>query len=205
MRDGPKRFGVSGVRRLLVVVALVGVWLGTTAAPAAAGSLEGCSGSARSEDADGGQLDSARAADGEVVGDDDQEAFTASNPFEVDNDGVVVYEGRTDRVITDHTWSITIMGIEVASGGSENADGETTADGTFDLAEELPFKITGLVKVEGEIKGDGGSCSGSGYVKVKGNALTSPLTIAGAALAGLGVAGGFLARPRLRAPKGTLA
>jgi hypothetical protein len=188
-RRGVARLAVAG---LVVVLATLGV-----SGPASAG-IDGCSGSAQSRDADGDVVDEVTAAGGRLIDGDGKPVFTAANPFEVENDGTVDYDGQTDDVITDHTWSLEVLGVSVASGGSPNADREQRSEDTFDLDEELPFPITGLVKVEGEISGRGGSCSGSGYVKVGGDPLASPITWAGGVLAAVGAAGLVLALPRAK-------
>jgi len=200
-RSGPRR-----AARAAVVLGLIAGPLLVGAAPASASSLEGCSGTVTSLDADGDALDGATAADGAITdtqgANEGDGAFTADNPFAVANDGVVQYSGSTDAVITDHTWSVSMLGIEIASGGSENADGDTSSSDEYDLGSELPVKFTGLVRVEGELSGTGGACTGDGFVKFQGNPLTSPVTWAGLVFAGAGALGVFLSLPRVRPARG---
>jgi hypothetical protein len=188
--------------RLVAALALIGAWT-FVAAPAHASSLDGCSGSAESLDADGSSLDQATAADGEITDPETGKATaTASDPFVVDNDGVVRYSGQTDNVITDHTWKVTMLGVTVLSGGSENASRTQEDSGEVDLGDELPFKFTGLIKVEGDLTGTGGSCSGDGFIKVQGSPFASPITWAGLIFAGVGALGVFLSLPRAVPNKG---
>jgi hypothetical protein len=191
--------------RVGAAFAIAAVWL-LAGTPASASSLDGCSGTAESVGPDGKALDAASASGGSI--EDTQgggEGFTASNPFVVDNEGVVTYSGSSDGVITDHTWTISMLGVEVASGGSANESGTSEDDGDFDLGEELPFAFTGLVRVEGELEGTGGSCKGDGFVKVEGSPFASPITWAGLVLTGLGAFGVLLSLPRVRPALGTSA
>jgi hypothetical protein len=182
--------------RVLAALAVVGAWT-FVAAPAGASSLTGCSGTATSRDAGGKVLDEAQAADGAITDPGTGKATaTASDPFVVDNDGVVEYSGQTDTVITDHTWKVSMLGFTVLSGGSDNASRTQSDEGTVDLGDKLPFKFTGLIKVSGDLTGTGGSCSGNGFIKVQGSPFASPITWGGIVFAGLGALGVFLALPR---------
>jgi hypothetical protein len=205
MREGPRPRRLGRTLRIAAAVVLALAWLVAIAGPASAGSIDGCSGNAQSKDANGGVIDSATTSGKEILDGDGKPGATASNPLLVDNDGVVDYSGQSDAVITNHHWSIKLLGIEVASGGSANRQRTQKDSGTFDIGEEMPLKMTGLVKVDGDLTGRGGSCSGSGYVKLRGNALASPVTWAGILLAGIGGFGLFLARPQLRARRGVVA
>lgn len=202
---GSSGTGARRSRRARAAVAAVAV--GCTAlvgsAPALASSVDGCSGSVESFSADGELIDAASAADGVVTDTiDGGTAFTAKNPFVVDNEGVVTYSGKTDAVIVDHEWSVSMLGLEIASGGSANVDRVQEDSGEYDLGEDLPVKVTGLVKVDGALAGTGGECTGDGYVKIQGNPFASPVTWAGLSFAGLGAVGVFLSLPRVRPLKG---
>lgn len=182
---------------------LVAAFVVAPAAAAGASSLTGCSGTAVSLDADGRVLDSAVAADGTITDvDGGGPAFTKANPFVVSNQGTVEYEGRTDAVITDHSWSVSLLGAQVVSGGSANESGTQEDAGSLDLGDELPVKFTGLIRAEGTLSGTGGECTGDGYVKLEGNPFTSPVTWAGLTFASAGALGIFLALPRVRPVKG---
>lgn len=189
--------------RVLVALALAGAWAALPAAPAGASSLVGCTGSAQSLDDAGEVIDSAIASGGTIT---DTEtggaAATRSNPFVVDTGGTVIYQGQSDTVITDHSWSVQLLGVDVLSGGSANAGGQQAADGSVDLADKLPFPIVGLVRVSGQIEGTGGTCTGDGYIKLQGNPLASPFLWGGVVLVGLGVLGFFNSLPKVAPVEG---
>jgi hypothetical protein len=192
-------------RRVGVAAALVaGFALALTpTSPAGASSLTGCSGSAASLDGSGNVIDSANAAGGAVTDTmTGQPAFTKKNPFVVDNRGVVEYQGRTDAVITDHSWSVSLLGLEVLSGGSANESQTQEDSGSVDLDDKLPVKFTGLIRVEGTLSGTGGECTGDGFIKLQGNPFASPVTWAGLTAASAGGLGIFLSLPRVRPVKG---
>lgn len=146
----------------------------------AGGDLTGCSGQARSQDADGEALGSVTAP-GPVGASQDK-------PLLVDWDGAVTYSGSSDNVITDHSWRVTAYGIPTRTGGSENADEETKTKGTETMSEFLPFRITGLYYVAGEISGDGGECDGALWLKIQGSPIGTVPWIIGVILAGAGIA-----------------
>jgi hypothetical protein len=150
-----------------------------TTPSASASSLVGCNGTATSFDQNGKKVDSAAAAGGKIVDTNSHPpspGATASNPFKVDGQGTVKYAGNSNSVITNHSWHVSVEGIKVRSGGSENGQKKTTDSGTVDVSDYNPLHLTGLVEVSGELSGTGGSCSGSGFVEITGNPLTSPLT-----------------------------
>lgn len=149
------------MRRLAVVCVLVAGLAGVPASPVAAAPLDGgCNGTAASQDSDGRPLDTLAAPDSATG--------TKSNPFEVEYDGAVTYQG-TGPVITDHKWKVALFGVPVKTGGDANADKDNTADGTETVADYLPIRVAGLFYVSGDIKGTGGECTGSGWVRLKGN------------------------------------
>jgi hypothetical protein len=114
---------------------------------------------------------------------------TQEDPFFVDWDGTVQWAGTMGSlVIKDHSWSVSIFNIPTPlSGGDPNEGGDTDGDGTVKVGENLPFEITGLFYVSGAISGDGGSCSGSGWMRLRGDAFgTIPFWI-GLALIVLGL------------------
>ena len=146
----------------------------------AGGDLTGCSGQARSQDADGEPLGSV-SAPGSLGASQDA-------PLLVDWDGAVTYSGSSDGVITDHSWRVTAYGIPTRSGGSENADKETKTKGTETMSEFLPFRITGLYYVAGEISGDGGECEGALWLKIQGSPIGTVPWVIGVILAAASVA-----------------
>jgi len=116
---------------------------------------------------------------------------TQADPFLVDSDGTVDWTGTMgDLVIKDHHWSVSVFNIPTPfSGGDPNEDGGTDGDGTVEVGDTLPFKVTGLFFVSGSISGDGGSCEGSGWVKLIGDPLGTIPFFLGLALIVLGLLG----------------
>lgn len=166
--------------------------------------LEGpCGGFAFSYDSDGRRIDAAFDAGDDAPPIDlltGEQAFTASNPFQVDTRGVVVYFGfapRSGEGPLDHRWEITTSGISVDSGGDPNTSGNNRNAGIVDLAEDLPVKFSAVVRVEGRMDSANlAPCVGQGHVEFIGNGLTDPVGIAGLALLGGGLFGLlFNARP----------
>jgi len=165
------------MRRVASVGALVVILLCVLAGPASAAPLDGgCKGTAQSKDDGGGAVDSLAAPDAATG--------TKDNPFDVEYDGTVVYSG-SGPVITDHKWKVGVFGVPVKTGGDENEGKDNTADGTETVKDYLPFRVAGLFYVSGDIKGDGGGCAGSGWVRLKGNpAGTIPWLVGVVALVG---------------------
>ena len=151
-----------------IVFAVLFCWVD----PAGAVDLDGgCEGGAVSQDADGEVLDEVSAPG---------PGGTKGDPFLVDYDGVVAYEGSTPAPFRDHSWDVKAMGITVKSGGSENAQDETTTADEVEVSDYVPFDAPGLYKVSGEItpaRGEG--CSGSAWVKVAGSPTGSVPWLAG--------------------------
>lgn len=173
-------------RRVVAALSVVGLGVVLPAAAALAADATGCSGSVTSMMADGSELDSATAPGA---------GGTASDPLVIDPAGSVAWEGSTDSVITNGTWAVRVGGVQVKSGTADNAEGKTSASGTVDLADTLApvqwiLQTNAKVPVDGELTGQGGTCTGSGYVAGTGaGTFTSPVFLGGAALAGLGVIG----------------
>lgn len=131
-------------------------------------------------DADGNQL-------GSAVGDSNDS--TMADPFEVDWDGTVEWTGTTgSQVIKDSKWSVSIFNIPTPLSGTEaNEEGTNDGDGTVDVGPNLPLRMTGLFFVSGSMTGDGGSCSGSGWMRLVGDPLGSILFWIGLVLIVLGL------------------
>ena len=129
-----------------------------------------------------------------------EQAFTSSNPFEVDTRGVVTYYGFSPEDgdgPREHRWFIKTSGISLDEGGDPNPQLKNRNVGIVDLAEDLPVKFTAVVRVEGEMMSETQpDCIGKGHVKFIGNGLTDPVGLAGVALLGGGIFGLlFNARP----------
>lgn len=148
---------------------------------ASAADLDGgCQGSATSKDADGNELDTASAPGPGATKDD---------PFLVDTDGTVDYEGTTPTVFHDHSWHIDISGATVESGGSKNGTNQAGTSGTLNVDDYIPVNAVGLYKATGGISADEGSCSGSAWVKVVGSPVGTIGWIAGVVGVVFGAAG----------------
>jgi hypothetical protein len=185
-------------RLVLLVVLAMGLMLPGSAA---AFPLTNCTLELTSLDADGNALDAA------VAGGADS---TQENPFLVDWDGRVVWNGTMgSQVIKDHSWNVDVFHFPTPlRGGDPNEGGDTDGDGTVDVGSSAPFNLVGLFFVSGQISGEGGSCVGSGWFKIAGDPVgTVPfflgllLLILGAILIafggargswGLALPGGFL-------------
>lgn len=124
---------------------------------------------------------------------DGGQAFTSSNPFEVDTRGLVQYYGfapRSGDGPEDHRWFIKTSGISLDEGGDPNPQLKNRNAGIVDLAEDLPVKFTAQVKVEGEMMSENQpDCIGKGHVKFLGNGLTDPVGLVALALLGGGIFG----------------
>jgi len=168
----------SRVPALAFALATIGPFL--LAAPAAAFQLTDCTLTASALDASGGPIDSV--AGGQVDS-------TEASPFLVDHDGTVQWSGTTGSlVLKDHHWHIDLFGAPTPlQGGDTNAAGDTAGEGSIGVSTNLPFEVVGVFYVSGAIVGDGGSCEGSGWVKLRGDPLgTVPFFVAaGAAIVGL--------------------
>ncbi|MCU0265929.1 MAG: hypothetical protein MUC45_07400 [Actinomycetia bacterium] len=152
------------------------------------GGTAGCAGTVRTADAAGtplGVLDTAAGI-----------AASSDAPLRIDPAGTLTYDGASAAVITDHTWTVTVAGQEVASGGSANSGKVTTASGTVDVADYLPVSVTGTVLAQATVTGQGGSCTGDVWVEVEGNPWTSANGVAGLVLTGAGLLGLAAVRPR---------
>jgi hypothetical protein len=176
------------MRRVAVLIALLTVVAVAFAAPAGAVNLTGgCEGSAVSLSEDGDEVMAFSAPS--------DEPGTKGNPVLVDYDGTVLYEG-SGPVMLDNSWSIKVGGVPVKSDGDDNSGGDSTTEGVAEVADYLPFEVTGLFYVEGEISGEGGECAGNGYVKLIGSPIGTVPWIAALGLIVVGLALGFFAFPK---------
>lgn len=152
---------MRSVLRRLALIALPALLL-LIPAGASAFPLTNCTLDLTSLDANGGTIDSA------TVGANDS---TQSDPFLADIDGTVAWAGTMgSQVIKDHHWSVSIFNIPTPlSGGDPNEAGKADGEGTVDVGANLPFAVVGLFYVSGQISGDGGSCEGNGWMRLRGN------------------------------------
>jgi hypothetical protein len=179
------------MRRLVAGAGLALVLLVLLAPMAAAANLNGgCKGSATSLDGDGNDLDMVA---GPGAG------GTKSDPFIVDTDGTVDYEGTSPTVFHDHSWNVDLSGITLKEGGSKNGTNQSGTSGTVKVDDYLPIDAVGLYRVSGGIEAAEGSCSGSAWIKVAGSPAGSLGWIAGVVVTVLGAAGlAVTASPILR-------
>jgi hypothetical protein len=114
---------------------------------------------------------------------------TQTDPFQVDWDGTVQWTGTTGtQVIKDSSWGVSVFGIPTPLSGNEtNEEGTVDGDGTVDVGVNLPFRVTGLFFVSGSISGTGGSCAGSGWMRLIGDPFGTTLFWLGLILILLGL------------------
>jgi hypothetical protein len=168
-------------RVLFVSAAMAALSLLIWAAPAAAFPLTNCTLQAASLKADGSALDSI--AGGAIDA-------TQEDPFIVDWDGTITYQGGSDIEMKNNTWSVSVFNIPTPlSGGDDNPEDNRTGSGTVGVSENAPFRITGLYYVAGALTGSGGTCSGSGWFKLSGDPIGTIPFWFGLGLTLLGAAG----------------
>ncbi len=179
--------GVPSLRRVTVLVGATLLLLLVLAGPALAAdppaeaSITGpCTLNALSEDGGGDELDE---LEGPGVAD-------PMNPFDIASDGRVGWTG-TGPAITTGTYSVSVYGVPVPflSGDVDNPEGRTEADGVLVIGDILPIDVVGTFEVSGSISGEGGSCSGSAWVRLDGEPLTSVPGLVGMGTAVVGLLG----------------
>jgi hypothetical protein len=183
------------MHRLVLSVALPAALLLALIIPATASAfpLSNCTLNLFSTDKSGASVDSAAGGAPDA---------TQQDPFVVDWDGTVRYDGTTGaQVIKNNTWFVNVFHFPTPlRGGSPNDDGNQKGNGSVGVSANAPFRITGLYFVDGAISGQGGQCAGSGWFKLAGDPVgTVPffvglgLLIIGALLVVGAIAGSALA------------
>lgn len=148
---------------------------------ASAFPLTTCSLELVSQDASGASIDTASSGAPDA---------TQADPFDVEWEGSVAYDGTTNVVIKNYHYSISVFNIPTPlQGGGTNDDENTDGDGTVSVAANSPFRAAGLYYVSGTYSGEGGSCAGSGWFRLLGDPVGTVPWIAGLVLAVLGVLG----------------
>lgn len=187
-----RRLLVLSGAALLLLIAFAGT--ARAADPAAGAAITGpCTVTATSTGKSGEQLDT-------LTGPGTSDP---KNPFDVDSKGSVAWAG-TGPAITSGTYQLTIYGLPIWSGTIDNADGKTSADGVLKLGDILPIDVVGLIEVGGSVTGTGGSCSGSAWIRLAGDPLTSIPGIVGIGAGILGLVGVLSAIPGRHAFRGLL-
>jgi hypothetical protein len=145
-----------------------------------------------SQDADGAPLDSA------LSGETDARQAT---PLLVSWDGTINWSGDTGaQVIRATSWHVEVFGLPTPMrGGDANDEGDATGEDSTRVSAAVPFRFTGLFYVTGRLSGEGGACSGSGWVRVLGDPMTTlPFLVAlamllvGVVLLAVGIRGRWL-------------
>ena len=187
------------MRRLLAWAGLsalgFAVLMTIAAAPAGAASASpgSCSGNATSANSGGKQL-SKVAAPGA--------GGTKSDPFEITTDGSVDYTYKLGGDVAGGTWKVVLLGPLSFSGDISDT---AASSGSGSEALKKHFQVGGLAPLVGLIKADvvvenkDGStvCTYSGWIKIGGSILETPVTYAAVVLVGLGglLAFGAMGRP----------
>jgi hypothetical protein len=162
-------------QRRLAAIALAGVAVAMGAgdpSPGRAFSLSACTLQLTSLDANGAIVDSAQSGGSDAS----QQA-----PLQVQWDGTVAWRGATGaRPVRDTSWSVEVFGLPTSlRGGDQNSTGDTSGDGSVRISQAVPFRFTGLFHVSGQLSREGGACSGSGWVRVIGDPMsTLPFLVA---------------------------
>lgn len=181
------------------------------AGAAFAADADGCSGQATSYDTVGIPIDTA-AAPGD--------GGTRDDPLDILWDGTVEWSGSTDEVLQNGSYRVSVAptggGVLLEaivggvtqrlpgfSGDVENSDGKQSADGTVVPADVVPVALmTGTYAVDWTVTGEAGSCTGSGYVRITDNPMSSVTWWVALTMILLGFTGLLLARPTARPGKG---
>ena len=113
---------------------------------------------------------------------------TRDNPLIVDPNGTVEWTGSTGGSVKDGTYHVEIFGVPTPLQGPINSSG-STASGSVDLGDILPFDLVGLIYVSGGVDAGGSPyCEGSGWISLRGDPVGTPGFVGGAGLALVGLA-----------------
>ncbi len=150
------------MKRLLVMAALL-VVVAIPALPAMGGNISG-----------GCTVTATSTSDSTDVFD-----ATQADPFVIDPSGTISWDGSSLVPITNHHWEVGVVvlgtDVQLFSGSSENSGLSQESSGSKSIPAELDrignsqiswilSNFGGVIEVYGSIDGDGGSCSGSGFV-----------------------------------------
>jgi len=165
--------------RMIVAVFAALVLAAVPVGAALGADATGCSGSATSFDSTGAPLDQVSAPG---------QGGTYDDPFVVDLEGTVAWEGSTEVVFQNGSWSVTTSSLPIASGDiGANEDAVTTKSGTYNVS-ELPwiarYYLDGkaIVPVSVEMNASPGFCSGTVYLTADQPPAFTPMWLTGLAL-----------------------
>ena len=177
--------GTRRTARWVLAIAVVGGVLTVTAGPAGASPVKGCSGKASSSDGKSRPLDKMTAPGA---------GGTSSDPFHVDVNGSVDWSGATTQVLKNGDYSVTVSGIDIASGSFKNDKGKRSRSGHEDVGKRLDsipvlgwltktLDPSATVKVDFKVTGEGGGlCQGSVVLKIGDDPLFTPIWFVAVAL-----------------------
>ncbi len=171
---------VGKVLALILVVALVGMAAVGATEIGAAGFLTG---------------DCTATADSDLDSMPDPGATSKRDPFDIDPNGTLSWEGRSVTPITDHTWEISVdvagFPYVAASGGDPNDGLSQESIGSTSVrsyAEDIAgilgtIEIGGIYEVSGYISGSGGNCDALAFVRLPNGLFQGPVALGATALA----------------------
>jgi hypothetical protein len=117
---------------------------------------------------------------------------TQDDPFIVDWEGSVDWNGTTGAVVVKNGFGhVEVFGLPTPLRGETGPNDEEnkSGSGTVGVAENAPFRFTGLYFVSGSLDVEGAPiCQGSGWVKLAGDPVGTPPFFAGLASLIAGVA-----------------
>jgi hypothetical protein len=168
------------LRIVLAAALLAALLLPIFATPVAAFPLQNCSLDVTSMDANGQVIDEAHsgAADATLV-----------DPLKVDWGGTVSYESPSGTVITDAAYQLNVFNIPTPVGGTNANNGGDDSQGSLAVGASAPFQVAGLYYVSGSYAGEGGTCTGSGWIQLLGNPIGTAPWLTGAGMAVVGILG----------------
>ena len=179
---------------VLAGAAFAAITLAGLASPAGAANATGCSASAESVDAGGHRVDRVTAPGN---------GGTSDHPFEVDAEGKVSWEASGTPPISSGRWKVETDSTPKLS-FSGNGGLEAQKSGTENLRDRLTVDVpllgrvrvaSGTFKANVVVNGSGGTCTISGYVKISGSPLGTPVFYVGAVLGLLGLLALFASMP----------
>jgi hypothetical protein len=183
------------LQRRLAALALVALALAIGSVRPQAGlafPLSGCHLTITSLDAGGAAIDSAIGGGADA---------TQAAPLQVSWDGTIEWSGSSGaQAIRGAGWHVDVFGLPTSLRGDDpNQDGGTSAAESIRISEAVPFQFTGLFYVSGQLSGEGGTCTGEGWVRVLGDPMSTlpflvslALVLVGAVLLAVGARGRWL-------------